>query len=128
EVRLDSNVDVEAMAVGRYATIEANGQLFFGMITDVELRTTMPALLDSPPGQDDDFLRDVYRGTAAYAVLHVTPMLRVSALENNSTRAREDRAGTLFIRTRGYAGRGGTDLRRRGPATLRDRHTAGHGR
>ncbi len=83
EVRLDSNVDVEAMAVGRYATIEANGQLFFGMITDVELRTTMPALLDSPPGQDDDFLRDVYRGTAAYAVLHVTPMLRVSALENN---------------------------------------------
>ncbi len=84
EVRLDPEVEVEAMAVGRYVTVEAQEQLFFGMITDVELKTTMPALLDMPPGHDDDFLRDVYRGTAAYAMLHITPMLRVSAIENNA--------------------------------------------
>ncbi len=83
EVRLDPEVDVEQMAAGRYVTIEAQGQLFFGMITDVELRTTVPALTETPPGEDDDFLREVYRGTAAFAVLHVTPMLRVSAVENN---------------------------------------------
>ena len=45
EVRLDPDVDVEEMAVGRYVTVEAHGQLFFGMITDVELRMTMDALL-----------------------------------------------------------------------------------
>src|SRR5438067_6744775 len=49
EVRLDAEVEVEAMAVGRYVTVEAQEQLFFGMITDVELKTTMPALLDMPP-------------------------------------------------------------------------------
>jgi uncharacterized protein len=86
KVRLDAEVDVEEMAVGRYVTVEAGSRqhLFFGMITDVELQTTMPALLDTPPGQEDDFLRDVYRGTAAYATLHITPMLRVSAIENNT--------------------------------------------
>jgi hypothetical protein len=84
EVRLDAEVDVEAMAVGRYVTIDAHEQRFFGMITDVELRTTIDALTETPPGQDDEFLRDVYRGTAAFAVLHVTPMLRVSALDNNA--------------------------------------------
>src|SRR5262249_52114798 len=65
EVRLDPEVNVEQMAAGRYVTVDANGQLFFGMITDVELRTTMAALADSPPGEDDGFLRDVFRGTAA---------------------------------------------------------------
>lgn len=84
EVRLDAEVDVEQMAAGRYVTVEAQGQLFFGMITDVELRTTVSALTDTPPGEDDDFLREVYRGTAAFAVLHITPMLRVSSIENNA--------------------------------------------
>jgi DNA helicase HerA-like ATPase len=84
EVRLDPEVDVEEMAVGRYVTVEAHGQLFFGMITDVELRTTMDALTQSPPGLDDDFLRDVYSGTAAFAVLKITPMLRVSTTEDSS--------------------------------------------
>ncbi|HLZ70293.1 MAG TPA: DUF87 domain-containing protein [Dehalococcoidia bacterium] len=84
EVRLDAEVDVEEMAAGRYVTVEAQDQLFFGMITDVELRTTLSALTETPPGEDDDFLREVYRGTAAFAVLHITPMLRVSAVENNA--------------------------------------------
>lgn len=84
QVRLDAGVKVEEMAVGRYVTVEANQQLFFGMITDVELQTTSEALTHSPPASDDDFLREVYQGTAAYAVLHVTPMLRISSVENNA--------------------------------------------
>lgn len=86
EVRLDPEQDVEQMAVGTYVTIETGvdrGQLFFGMITDIELRSTMPALLDSPPGADEAFLQEVYRGTAAYGVLKVTPMLRVADLGNS---------------------------------------------
>ena len=84
EVRLDASVSVEEMAAGRYVTVEAREQLFFGMITDVELRTSMEALAEVPPEIDDDFLREVYQGTAAFAVLKITPMLRVSTIENNS--------------------------------------------
>jgi len=69
-VRLDAEVDVEEMAAGTYVTLGPGGRqgmLYVGMITDIELRATMPALLDTPPGPDEDFLQDVYRGTAAYA-------------------------------------------------------------
>src|SRR5581483_7324296 len=38
------------------------------------------AVLRAPPAPDDDFLREVFAGTAAYAVLHVTPMLRVTGV------------------------------------------------
>jgi len=83
DVRLAVEVDVEKMAVGSYVTVQAREQLFFGMITDVELQTSMPALMQTPPGEDDEFLRDVYRGTAAYAVLKITPMLRSDVITND---------------------------------------------
>ena len=78
DVRLDAGADVEEMAVGRYVTVAGGSHTFFGMVTDVELRATTDAVQKAPPALDDDFLREVYRGTAAYAVLKVTPMLRTS--------------------------------------------------
>jgi DNA helicase HerA-like ATPase len=80
EVRLTADRRVEDLAAGRYVTIEAAGQKFFGMITDIELRAASDAVLRAPPAPDDDFLREVFAGTAAYAVLHVTPMLRVTGV------------------------------------------------
>jgi DNA helicase HerA-like ATPase len=79
DVRLEAGVDVEQMAVGRYVTIESGGYTFFGMVTDVELRATSETVQQSPPALDDGFLRAVYQGTAAYAVLKVAPMLRLAA-------------------------------------------------
>src|SRR5579875_368972 len=49
EVRLDASVAVQDMVVGNYVTIEAGDQRFFGMITDVELQTTMQKLAQTPP-------------------------------------------------------------------------------
>ena len=84
EVRLHSSRDVEEMAAGRYVTIEARGQRFFGMITDVELRSSSEGVLRAPPDPDDDFLREVYAGTAAFAVLKVMPMLRVTGTADSA--------------------------------------------
>ena len=77
EVKLDPAVSVEEMAVGRYVTIQGRTQRFFGMVTDVELRTTHPVFGVSPPEADDAFTREVLAGTAAYGVLQVLPLLRV---------------------------------------------------
>ena len=76
-VRLDPTVSIEQMAVGRYVTIAGAQHTFFGMITDIELRSTSDSVQKMPPGLDDDFLREVFQGTAAFAVLKVTPMLRL---------------------------------------------------
>jgi DNA helicase HerA-like ATPase len=78
EVRLRGERSVEEMAAGRYVTIQGAGQKFFGMITDVELRASADGVLRSPPEPEDDFLREIFAGTAAYAMLKVMPLLRVA--------------------------------------------------
>ena len=40
DVRLDSHRSVEEMAVGRYVTIQGERARFFGIITDVQLKST----------------------------------------------------------------------------------------
>ena len=37
DVRLDGDISVEDLAVGRYVTIEGRKRRFFGMVTDVTL-------------------------------------------------------------------------------------------
>ncbi|MBI4772343.1 MAG: ATP-binding protein [Chloroflexi bacterium] len=73
-VKLDPRTVLEGLAVGCYVVIEgATGRRFFGMITDLLLDSTSPDLPRNPP--EDDFAREVYRGSAAFGVMHVAPML-----------------------------------------------------
>jgi uncharacterized protein len=74
EIRLKGGVPVEGMAAGRYVTIEGAQSRFFGMITDVELRSSIAEVVATPP--EDEFTRQVLDGTAVYAVLKVSLMLR----------------------------------------------------
>lgn len=74
QVKLDDNVIIEGVNVGAYVTIRGQtDRKFFGLVTDIELDSTDAALTRFPP--DDDLRRDIYRGTVAYGVLHVKPML-----------------------------------------------------
>jgi DNA helicase HerA-like ATPase len=78
DVRLDANVPVEDMVVGRYVTIEGHKRRFFGMITDVSLRFTDDRLSLSPPDVKDSFFQDVLNGTSTFGTIHVTPMLTLA--------------------------------------------------
>ena len=77
EVKLDSPVSVEDMAVGRYVTIEGQKQRFFGMITDVSLGVIDPKLTLTPPDVADPFVAEVLAGTSTYGIIHVLPMLTI---------------------------------------------------
>ncbi len=77
EVKLDSSVSVEDMAVGRYVTIEVQKQRFFGMITDVSLGVIDQKLTLTPPDVSDPFIAEVLAGTATYGTLHVSPYLTI---------------------------------------------------
>jgi DNA helicase HerA-like ATPase len=78
EVRLDSAVSVEDMAVGRYVTIEGRQRRFFGMITDISLGVTDQRLTLAPPDVSDPFIAEVLAGTATFGTLDVLPMLTIS--------------------------------------------------
>jgi hypothetical protein len=73
EVRLDSSV--EDMVVGRFVTIEGQKRRFFGMITDVSLGVTDPALTVVPPDVTDPFTAEVIAGTSTFGTIHVSPSL-----------------------------------------------------
>jgi DNA helicase HerA-like ATPase len=75
EVKLDSSVSIEDMAVGRFVTIEGQKRRFFGMISEVSLGVTDPRLSLTPPDVADPFIAEVLAGTGTFGTLHVTPTL-----------------------------------------------------
>lgn len=77
DVRLDGDVSVEDLAVGRYVTIEGRKRKFFGMVTDVTLDASDQHIMSAPPDVSDPFVAEVINGTSTFGRLHVLPMLTI---------------------------------------------------
>jgi len=76
EVKLDPQVVIEGLAVGRYVVIRGRtGRRFFSLINDVALDVTNPLIEKTPPDISDPFIAQVHRGTSTFGRIHVTPML-----------------------------------------------------
>jgi len=78
DVKLDSSVSIEEMAVGRYIVIEGQKSRYFGMIDDVTLATIDEQITVTPPDVSDSFISDVLTGTSTYGRIHVVPMLSLN--------------------------------------------------
>ena len=77
DVRLDSGMSVEDLAVGRYVSIEGAKRKFFGMVTDVTLDASDPRIMTAPPDVSDPFIAEVISGTSTFGRVHVLPMLTI---------------------------------------------------
>ncbi len=77
DIKLDTGVSVEDMAVGRFVTIQGQRRRFFGVITDVSLATVDERMSASPPDVSDPFIAQVVAGTSAYGSIHAVPYLSV---------------------------------------------------
>ena len=49
DVKLDRQVNIEDIKVGRYITIQGKFMRFFGVVNDVMLNSTDPSMSNSPP-------------------------------------------------------------------------------
>ncbi|HQZ99417.1 MAG TPA: ATP-binding protein [Thermoflexales bacterium] len=77
-VKLDRDTLIEGLSVGSYVTIDGQtNRKFFGLITDIALDATDQKIQKTPP--TDEFIAQVYRGTAVYGTLAVKPMLVMEA-------------------------------------------------
>ncbi len=75
QVKLNRDTLIEGVTVGSYVTVRGQtNRKFFGLVTDIRLDSSDPAVSKMPPA-DDDFINKVYRGTAVFGVLDVKPML-----------------------------------------------------
>lgn len=77
KVRLDEEVSVEVVGVGRYVTIEGEKGRFFGLITDVELGALERGLeLDVT----DPYVARVLSGTGVFGTVKVVPQLALGVV------------------------------------------------
>ncbi len=78
EVKLDSRLSIEKLAVGRYIVIVGrSGRRFFGLITDIALGSTNPDMVRRPPDVSDELVFEIYSGEVGYGAIHVSPMLMI---------------------------------------------------
>jgi DNA helicase HerA-like ATPase len=78
EVKLNADVSVEDIMVGRYVAISGSKRRFFGMITDVSLDAIDPKSMIMPPDISDPLISQVIIGTTTYGRISVLPMLTIS--------------------------------------------------
>jgi DNA helicase HerA-like ATPase len=81
QMRLDPDRGVEDVRVGKFVVVKGEQARFFAMINDVELGSSHPGVLDSPP--TTRLARDVIRGTGTFGIVKLRPMLMVP-LEGDS--------------------------------------------
>jgi uncharacterized protein len=77
QVKLEVDIDIETLAVGRYVVIKGDHKRFFCMISDITLENTNPSIQSDPPDVSNPFIREIYMGTVAYSRINVTPMVIV---------------------------------------------------
>jgi hypothetical protein len=75
--RLENEVSVEDVRVGRFVVVEGKRNRFFSTVHDVELANTNEDVLLSPPAADDEFMHEVLRGTNTYATIDLKPKLLI---------------------------------------------------
>ncbi len=75
EVRLNGEVSVEDMRVGKFLVVQGKRARFFCMLTDVTLGTASPRISINPPDPSNTFLTEVLAGTGTFATIALTPML-----------------------------------------------------
>ena len=89
EVRLNPDVSVEDMRVGKFLVVQGVRSRFFCLLTDVSLGTASPRILANPPGAEDSFLREVLAGSGTYGTIELSPMLMFTPSVREGERGRE---------------------------------------
>lgn len=76
EARLDDDVTVEDVRVGRFVVVDGARNRFFSAVHNVKLANTNEDVLLRPP--DDGFVQEVLRGTNTYATIDLRPKLLIA--------------------------------------------------
>jgi hypothetical protein len=73
-VRLDPDVSTEQMRIGDFVVVEGDENLYFSMVSDMQLRATDARLPADPPLDASPFIARALRGSLTYATVQVRPM------------------------------------------------------
>jgi DNA helicase HerA-like ATPase len=92
EMKLRSDASIEDVEQGTFAVIQGKQFDFFSMVTDVEIDAANEEILLHPPGDGDDLLREVLRGSGTYATVSLQPQLMMPNEEHQELSEDEPRS------------------------------------
>ena len=75
DVKLNPDISIEEIYVGRHVVIKGDKGYFFGLITDISLENTDPHGMVAIPDISDSFVSQVLTGTTTFIRLHIMTSL-----------------------------------------------------
>ncbi|TVQ42455.1 MAG: DUF87 domain-containing protein [Gloeocapsa sp. DLM2.Bin57] len=78
EVRLNPDISVEDMRVGKFLVVQGVRSRFFCLLTDVCLGTSNPRINANPPSPNDTLLQQILAGSGTYGTIELSPMLMLT--------------------------------------------------
>jgi len=82
EVRLNPDISVEDMRVGKFLVVQGVRSRFFCLLTDVCLGTSSPRIIANPPSPNDTLLQQILAGTGTYGTIELSPMLMLTGVDD----------------------------------------------
>jgi len=73
-IRLDPDVSTEDLRIGDFVIVEGEKNLYFSMVSDMQLHATDPRLPADPPVGVSSLIARALRGALTYATVQVKPM------------------------------------------------------
>ena len=101
EVRLNPDISVEDMRVGKFLVVQGVRSRFFCMLTDVALGTANQRITANPPRWEDTFLRDILAGSGTYGTMTLAPMLMFTPEEKESFNGMNGKSANPFVPSAG---------------------------
>ncbi|MEO0970725.1 MAG: DUF87 domain-containing protein, partial [Cyanobacteria bacterium J06639_18] len=101
EVRLNPDISVEDMRVGKFLVVQGVRSRFFCMLTDVALGTANQRITANPPRWEDTFLRDILAGSGTYGTMTLAPMLMFTPEEKESFNGVNGKSANPFVPSAG---------------------------
>lgn len=78
EIRLNADISVEDMRVGKFLVVQGVRSRFFCLLTDVCLGTASPRIIANPPHPNDTLLQQILAGSGTYGTISLSPMLMLT--------------------------------------------------
>lgn len=78
-IRLNHDVDLDSIAVGKFVCVHSGDRSYFSLITDLSLESTNPLLITTPPQSSEQLFAQLARRHDLYVRAHIRPMLTTRA-------------------------------------------------
>jgi len=84
EVKLNSDISVEQMRVGKFLVVQGSESRFFSLVTNISLGITNSRIFSNPPSFQDTLMIDILAGRTIYSTIEITPMLMLAPTKQDT--------------------------------------------